>query len=112
MVILGFGLTSIIRSFTTSLRAEQQSRNYLTAVTLLENKLTEILSNRYFRREYSGDGHFQDPYGEFRYKVTARKVDTSDILTEVHVEIRWGKENLSAVEAVTFALSDPEENRN
>ncbi|MEW5895349.1 MAG: hypothetical protein AB1650_06305 [Candidatus Omnitrophota bacterium] len=110
VMILAVGLVGIVGSFIVSLKADRESRNYLTAVILLENKLTEILSYRYLRPEIQGEGAFDDPYAGFHYKVTAEAAGPADILERVNVTVRWGETGSERVlEAATMMFIAPED---
>jgi len=104
-IILGFGLTAIIASFSMGIDGHKRSQEYLKASVLLENKLADLLLKRYFDDSLVGEGTFEDPFSEYRYDITAQDVSSSNSLKEMHVKVLWaGRQVDRSLEAVTYML--------
>lgn len=69
VVVITLGLVYIVRSFSISTRAIKTSRNYMKAVSLLEEKLWELEEAGQVERGEDGD-YFKDDRG-FQWELAA-----------------------------------------
>ena len=110
VVILSTGLTAIIQSFSMSMEAYKQSREYLKATMLLEDVLSGFLLKRYADEIFIEDGEFEEPFSGYRYEMIIENVDGSEFLKQIRAAVFWkGKRGEKFIDAVTYLLSRPEE---
>jgi len=92
ITILSAGLTLVIRSFISSLRASVNTVDYSTAVILAENKLNEYVQNG-LPEDFSGEkNEFESPFEKFSYEIEAEEIDSDaafDSLNEVTLKVSW-----------------------
>ena len=92
VVILSVSITIIIQSMMSSLRAAKYSEEYIQAIILLENKMTEIISRRILKEEVREEGAFSEFGGKYEYLLTATPLYGGDEgLSSIAIDISWAK---------------------
>lgn len=91
VVILGVGLTWVIQSMTASLKVSRQSPDYTTALILLENEMTALMSERTIAADFAKHTRFPAPQDKYICSVTARPAhrNETDNVNEVSAQIAW-----------------------
>ena len=95
IVILSVGLTFIIQSLSSSLRALAYSKNYDQAAFLIDNKFSEILLNTNNIEDFKKDGTFDPPFENFHFKTTIAPVSwqspvaNSESFHQVKLTLNW-----------------------
>ena len=109
VTILSVGLIAIIRSFTMGIEAHMRSQEYLIASTLLDNKLTELLLDRYIDEGVTLEGEFEEPFLGYRYVLSVESLDQYELLKRVNVSIFWkGRVEERFIDAATYLFVRPE----
>ncbi len=112
VMILSVGLTSVIRSYMTSLKALVYAQEYTIAAFLLENKLTRFVQQGFVDVNLNQRGSFDPPYENFLYRVIAKKVEGRegmDTLGQLTIEVSWesgAKERSLSASTYLYKLSD------
>ena len=95
IVILSVGLTFIIQSLSSSLRALSFSKSYAQAAFLIDHKLSEILLKKSTVSNFQESGNFESPFNEFRYQVSTAPVNlladesNPNTLNQVNLTVSW-----------------------
>lgn len=117
IVILSVGLTFIIQSLSSSLRALSFSKNYAQAAFLTDNKLSEILLNKTISSGFQDSGDFNGSFKEYHYKISSSSSSLSvdepmtEPMTQLDLEISWqsGKNRYETSSAL--CLLNPSEDK-
>lgn len=109
--ILSIGLTVIIRSLVSSLRATAYSADYSLAVILLENEMSDLRQKGFIKDSVDMEDIFPEPYEKFFYRLETKKAAgefTSGSLNEVKLTVFWrsGPKERS-ISAVTYLPQPP-----
>ena len=95
IVILSIGLTFIIQSLSSSLRALAYSRSFDQAAFLIDNKFSEILLKNHLGQNVEDSGAFDSPFENFHFKTTTASVSlqsdaaASESLRQVNLTLNW-----------------------
>jgi len=109
-MILGIGLTAVIRSFSMALDAQKRAREFLTASVILENTLTDLLLRRYWDASLSRSEELEEPFTGYRCEVLSPASVVVGGLREVAVRVTWpGRAQERVLEAVTYMFERPPE---
>jgi Tfp pilus assembly protein PilE len=112
VMILSVGLTSVVRSYVTSLKALVYAQEYTIAAFLLENRLTRFVQQGYVDLNLNQRDSFDSPYENFSYRATAKKVEGRegmDALAQLMIEVTWEsgvKERSLSASTYLYKLSD------
>jgi type II secretion system protein I len=92
VAILGFGLVIVIQSYITSANALNISQNYISAMQLARDKLTEIELAAYekkglFPGDESGSGTEKIGSRNFNWETQVKEIYEPDYLAEKLVEV-------------------------
>ena len=90
--ILSIGLTLVIRSYLSSLRATVYTTEYTTAIMLAENKVSEISQGIFIDGDLNETGFFEAPNDRFEYSLETKRVEGSEetrTLQEVTLRVLW-----------------------
>ncbi|HOW35223.1 MAG TPA: hypothetical protein PL155_02250 [Candidatus Omnitrophota bacterium] len=109
--ILSIGLTVVIRSLVSSLKATAYSADYSMAVILLGNEMSDLRQKGFIKDSIDIEDIFPEPYEKFFYRLETKKVvseSTSGLLNEVKLTVFWrsGPKERS-ISAVTYLLQPP-----
>ena len=109
--ILAIGLTVVIQSFLSSLRANVSVRDYSIAMILLESKMSELLLNGFIDDNVIKEESFMAPYQKFRYQLqthTANLTTTNADLNEVQLKVSWlSGHKRNSIPATTYLFKVP-----
>ena len=91
VAILGTGLTWVIRSYLSSLRASAATSDYTLAMILAENKMQEIIKDNVSTETMDSDEEFAPPFERFRWQVETQSVEAADRppLEQVRLSLKW-----------------------
>ena len=92
MVVLAVGLTLIIQSFMTTLRATAYTADYSTATLLAEDKMYELVQPGKIKDSLSEENKFAEPYDKFKYHLTTKNLadgNEKGYLNEIDLLISW-----------------------
>jgi len=107
-MILGTGLTAVIRSFSMALDAQRRAREFLTASVILENALTDLVLRRYWDTALIRSDELEEPFFGYRCEVLSPAAEGSGALREVAVRVTWpGRSQDRVLEAVTYMFESP-----
>ncbi len=111
ITIMSVGLTFIIQSFVSSLRANIYTSGYSTAIILLENKMYEYRQSNVIKEDIKEEGIFEKPYDKFRYRIESKKITEEGSrkdLNEMTLRVSWssGKRE-NNVSVTTYIFSPP-----
>lgn len=112
VMILSVGLTSVVRSYMTSLKALVYAQEYTIATFLLENMIIQFVQQGFIDLSLNQQDEFDPPYENFSYRVRAKKVDGREgmeSLGQLTIEVFWesgAKERSLSTSTYLFKLSD------
>lgn len=92
VMILSIGLTVIIRSLMTSLRATSYTADYSMAVFLLEDKINGLMQNGFIEDGHSEEENLEAPFEKFVYRIEAHNIKDADKpgnLNQVELSLSW-----------------------
>ncbi len=108
VMILGVGLTWVIQSMTASLKVSRQNPDYTAALILLENEMTQLISEKTIASDFAQQKRFPPPDDKYSCSLTARPIsrDEADHVNEVTAQISWktGRRNNKII-LKTFLLN-------
>ena len=88
LVIAAIAFAALVRVASTSVLTKIKSEDYSTAVLLAEMKLSDVrLDGPSLYGEEEGE--FDEPYEDFRWRVTTIESEDMSGLYSVEVEITW-----------------------
>ena len=90
--ILSIGLTLIIQSFLSSVRATVYAADYSLATILLENKMSDLIEKGFIGDSIDEEGFLEGPNEKFRYHLETHNMETqggSANLNQVKLSILW-----------------------
>ena len=97
VVILSTSLTLIIQALTLSQRAVVYSSDYTIALTLIENKMFDLMQKGVIAANLNLEEAFPHPYEKFHYALTTQLLAEGDqkTLNEIDLIVSWssGKKN-------------------
>jgi type II secretory pathway component PulJ len=109
VVILSVGLTAMIQSMTSALRAGRYSTDYMIALTAMEDNMFDLLEEGFV-----GTGSSQrqagDPYGDYRYFLEAEPLDDTSPggIQEVSAGILWKRgKRQNRIVFKTYGFAEP-----
>ena len=92
VVIMSVGITLVIQSLISGLRASQYTSDYTEAVILLENKMIEIVSKGVVEsgtREEQDLTLLEHPYHFSLATESLRNQEEGGAINEIHASISW-----------------------
>jgi len=106
IVILSVSLTFIIQSMMSSLRAAAYSADYTRALFFVDDKMFDLIKDRYISAPQEEDGVFTEQGREYRYRLVTETTDT--LINKVLLDVFWGfgrgkKENALSIAMYLFA---------
>lgn len=114
IVILSVGLTFIVQSLSSSLRALNYSRNYSQAAFLIDNKLSELMLKKTVENNVRESDYFAEPFKEYHYEITSSSKtwpeEASNTVNQINFRLSWpsGK-NTQSIDTVLCLLNPSEE---
>ena len=110
--ILAVGLTFVIRSYVSSLRAAAYTADYTMAVFLLENKMHDIRLTGDINSGAVQEENFPAPFEKYSYRLQANDAAGSgepNSLKEIVLAVMWASGLKSNSVSLTTYLYNPEE---
>lgn len=111
LVILGTGMVALVTAAGRCISVARQAKNYESARELLARVEVEkpmLLEEEV--EDIAGDGSFERPYNNFRWKRTVEQEGfEEDGLWRVVTEIAWTEDKTAKKEVVTTLIYWPEE---
>lgn len=111
VVILSVSITLIIQSMTGSYRAMVYSGQYMTALILLENKMSDAIRGGYINTGLAEQGDLSGSSGKYRYFLRTYPSDGEgqEHISEVDLGVEWaaGKRK-NRINLKTYLLNPPE----
>ncbi len=92
IVILAGGLTLIVQSFMSALRAGVYATDYSLATLLAEDKMTQLLQAGRVKDGLYQEEKFSEPNEKFQYKLTTKNIPAGNqkgLLDEVELVVSW-----------------------
>ena len=107
--ILAVGLTIIIYSFVSGLRAVVYTKYYSLAMILMENKMSELMQEGSIPASLSEEKTFEPPYERFSYELKTESGPEAAIFNKVFLRCFWqsGKKT-SSISLATYFYNLPE----
>jgi len=75
VALLSVGLTFIIRSYVSGLRASVYTTDYSMATILLENKMSDLIQRGFIEDGLREEQYFEKPYEKFKYELEVQNVE-------------------------------------
>jgi len=112
--IVSVSLTMIIQSFLTSMRATAYSRDYTTAVMLIENEMFEIKRLGYADALTKTGGGYQEPFEQFQYAINSEPLGSQEeeTLIEIQVAVTWPSGNKEKILSSSTLMMSSKEKEN
>ncbi len=114
VAILSISITLIIQSMMTSLRATVASNEYTTALSLLENKMSDLIAKGTIAAGLSQEGNLPAPYQQYQYSLKTQKLDDRNQknINKVHLQISWlSGQNKRKIVLETYLLALTEQTK-
>ncbi len=95
MVILAVGLTCIIQSLSSSMKALNYASNYSQAAFLIDNKLSEILINQSIEENFQDSGNFNPPFEAYHFQISTEPMkwtddpSPSETVSQIRLSVDW-----------------------
>lgn len=113
IVVLSIGLTFIIQSLSSSMRALNYAGQYTQAAFLSDLKLSELLLQKNIERDFRDNGGFNAPFEEFRFDAMSAAVTlpgetaTSEGVHQIHLKLSWPNGKYTQDLATTMYVFSP-----
>lgn len=110
IVIMSISLTLIIQSLMSSMRAAAYSADYTRAIFFIDDKMFDLIKERYIEAPQTQEGAFSEEDQKYRFRLVTERTETS--INRVLLDVFWGfakgkKEN--ALSITTYLFHPPEE---
>ena len=118
IVILSIGLTFIIQSQSSSLRALNYGSNYSHAAFLIDNKLSEILLNKIIDKNFHDSGNFNSPFQAFHFEISTSPITWpddetfSETVSQIKLNLTWPNGTKTQDISTTLCLLHATEDNN
>ena len=113
VVILGTSLTVIIQSLSSAVRANVVTFEYLTATTLLENKMFGLIKDGFIKRNIKEEQPFMEPFEKYRGLIETKEaasVPKPSQLNEVNLNVSWDSgRRTNVLSVITYLFTQPDE---
>lgn len=95
LAILSIGLLVIVRSFSSSLRAQEYCHSYSQAVFLIEQKMTELqITDNLTEGIATGKG--EEGFSDYSWRIETGCSKTDDSLKEINTTVYWQNKGKSS----------------
>jgi len=107
--ILAVGLTIIISSFLSGLRAIVYAKDYSLAMILMENKMSKLMQEGFISASLSEEKTFEAPYERFSYELKTENGPEAAIFNKIFLRCFWqsGKKT-NSISLSTYFYNLPE----
>ena len=106
IVILSISLTLIIQSLMTSLKAAALSADYTRALLFIDDKMFDLIKDRYITAPKSDENSFSEEGQKYRYQLTTERGATEINLVKLVVSWVYGRRE-NDVSITTFLFNPP-----
>ena len=113
VVILSVGLTFIIQSLSSSLKALNYASQYTQGAFLMDAKLSEILLKKTVPANFQESGSMPAPFEKFRYQITTKPAQWNDSrlpsesVSQVALKLSWPSGKRTQEMDTTLCLLNP-----
>ena len=118
IVILAVGLTFIIQSLSSSMRALNYANNYYQAAFLIDQKLSEMLINKNIEESFQDSGQFDLPFDAYHFQISAQAMkwpdedSPSENVNQITLKIDWPSGSKTQDLSATLCLLHKTEDKN
>ena len=106
IVILSISLTLIIQSLMTSLKAAALSADYTRALLFIDDKMFDLIKDRYITAPKSDENSFSEEGQKYRYQLVTERGATEINLVKLVVSWVYGRRE-NDVSITTFLFNPP-----
>ncbi len=92
ILILSVTLTLMIQTLLGGMKAMVMSAEYTKACFLIDNKMFELIKNRFIDTNFRDSGHFPLPFENFGYTIEVNPLaneKTSGAINEIDLDVSW-----------------------
>lgn len=117
VVILSVSIALIVQSLSSSVRSSVYSYEYTTALSLLENKMFDLLKDGFIKKDLKEEEDLPPPFERYRLAVETKEPEsdqeTEELknISEVHVSTSWDSgRRKNSISLITYLFTLADEN--